>query len=142
MIDIKFRAWDKNKKIMYDSKCLDLLIHFDGSLQSVDMEGSILGTENTPKLELIYYTGVHDDTEDETEIFNNDILEFEYKGEKYIARVEYCQGSYVLVCDELPDGYIVFPDIAENDRDYDWIPNSKVIGNRYTDLPLWLRLVV
>jgi hypothetical protein len=79
---------------------------------------------------LMQYTNVHDETDDETEIFNHDIVEFEYKDKTYIGEVKFEAGIYILACNSLPDSYITFFDIINCDRDYFWI-NGKVIGNKY-----------
>ena len=70
--DIKFRAWDELRKIMYSSKCINLLLHFDGKLQSTDDKGNILGTINTPEMIIMQYTGLKD--KNGKEIYEGDIL--------------------------------------------------------------------
>lgn len=74
------------------------------------------------------FTGVHDETDDEAEVFKGDIVEFFYEGKKCIGSVVFEAGAYIIVCNELPDSYITLLSIAESDRNYFWI-NAKVIGN-------------
>lgn len=87
----KFRAWDTIKKKMYDKNCLDLLLHFDGKLQGVDKNGVIIGTYNTPDLELMQYIGLKDISKQE--VYEGDLLQDE---ENYLWEVIYKEGKYVL----------------------------------------------
>lgn len=80
------------------------------------------------------YTGVHDDTDDQAELFDRDIVEVEYKGHKHICEVRYCGGGYMFVADSLsPDGYLWFADFIEFDRKYCWAEGTKKLGDIYTN---------
>lgn len=76
------------------------------------------------------YTGLHDNTDDEVEIFEFDYVEFEYKGSTYKGLIKFEGGCFIIACNELPDSYIPMFEIAEFDRDYSWI-NGRVIGNKF-----------
>ncbi|MBP1926867.1 putative phage protein (TIGR01671 family) [Sedimentibacter acidaminivorans] len=82
------------------------------------------------------YTGVCDDTENENKIYKGDIIKFTYEDEEIIGRVEYEAGSYIIVSNELSDGYISFLKLVDVDRDYCWIPSSVVVGNLYENSEL------
>lgn len=76
------------------------------------------------------YTGLHDDSGEESEIFESDIVEFFYKGRPYVGVVKFEAGAFILVCDSLPDGYIALIDITQSDGDYFWI-DGVVKGNEF-----------
>lgn len=76
------------------------------------------------------YTGLHDNTEDEKEIYEKDKIRFVYEEQTNIGYIDYDGGSFHIVCNELPDSYIQLFDIASCDRDYWWI-EGEVIGNIY-----------
>ena len=73
MRELKFRAWDKKEKVMYICFATDLLIHFDGRLQSINENGVINGTHNTPDLKLMQFTGIRD--KNDVAIYEGDILD-------------------------------------------------------------------
>lgn len=76
------------------------------------------------------YTGIHDNSEDETEVFEGDVVEFFYGSKQYIGEVKFEAGTFILGCNRLPDSYITLLDIIEIDRDYFWI-DGIVKGNKY-----------
>ena len=57
MREIKFRAWDKEARIILHPTVSDLVIHLDGTQNSFDYEGDLKGTEYTRQLELMPYMG-------------------------------------------------------------------------------------
>lgn len=92
--EIKFRAWDSEKKIMFSSDVLNVFIHFDGQLQSANENGIIRGTYNTPKLNLMQYTGIKDGNG--VEIYEGDILNVskEYSGSFFPTQVIFENGAF------------------------------------------------
>lgn len=60
MREIKFRAWDKEQNCMLSSKATGLIIHFDGTVNAYDSEGTLIGTEFINELEVMQYTGLKD----------------------------------------------------------------------------------
>lgn len=78
------------------------------------------------------YIGVHDD-EGETEIFEGDNIRIEHEGETITGNVQYCSGGFILASDDFEDGFAWISDLTENDGRYFWIPNSEVIGNRWSN---------
>lgn len=129
--EIKFRAWDKDRNKMLDVQYL--YFYKDKIIASMPIK--VKGFENLciekTNVELMQYTGVHDDSENENEIFQGDVIKFAYEDEEIIGKVEYEAGSYIIVSNELSSGYIPFLKLVDIDRDYWWIPMSKVIGNIY-----------
>lgn len=67
------------------------------------------------------YSGVHDNSDDEVEIYENDKISFIYEGNEYIGLVKFEAGSFIIKCKELTDEYITFIDIIDSDRNYWWI---------------------
>lgn len=58
-------------------------------------------------------------------IYEQDIVKFEYDGEEKIATIKSEQGIYIIINNQLPDGYIWLNDLYEVDG---WC-NCEVIGN-------------
>ena len=93
MREIKFRAWNKERKII-ERIDGDSLYFANGRIYSVYEEAHFQGELNfqkddvTDDYELQEYTGVHDSTEDETEIYEHDKIKFYYKGKEYIGDIE------------------------------------------------------
>ncbi|NGP60000.1 hypothetical protein FLT15_17815 [Paenibacillus thiaminolyticus] len=81
------------------------------------------------------FTGLHADGEnfgvEDKEIFEHDILEVEYEGEKVVCEVMYEAGGTLLASDHFEDGYIWASELVECEGRYCWIGGSKVLGNKY-----------
>ena len=67
------------------------------------------------------YTGVHDESEDEKEIYEGDKIKFKYESTYYIGIVKFEAGMFILACDDLIDSYVSFLELIDSDRDYWWI---------------------
>lgn len=129
MREIKFMAWDEDKKRILVCKNVDLLIDFEGRVNSHDL-GILNGYDNTPQYPLMQFTNVHDDEED-NEIYSGHIVELEYEGELINCDVRAEGPGFMFVSDKIPDGYIWMSELMESDRDHFWIRNCKIIGNIY-----------
>ena len=70
--EFKFRFWDIKEKEMFYPDFADLL----SGCHYIEREAYIM-----------QYSGVHDRTDEETEVFEGDMIEFDYKGTKYIGEV-------------------------------------------------------
>lgn len=77
------------------------------------------------------YTELCDDTEEENELFESDVTEIVYDGDKYICEIKFCAGGFMFVNDSLPDSYIFLHEFTEYDRNYGWVVDSRKLGNRY-----------
>lgn len=134
-MEYKFKAWDKINKQMEDIDGCNLYLA-DGKVYEVYEGGGMNWYPHLDKNDVsdryipLQYTNVHDETDDETEIYNHDIVEFEYEGKTDIGEVKFEAGTYILACNSLTNCYITLLDIIENDRDYFWI-TGKVIGNKF-----------
>lgn len=111
MVDIKFRAWHKSKKHMY----YDVQdIYCDGELG--DCFGDILSSPS--KFEVMMYTGVTDDKDDE--IYEDDIVAFEVIGGTH--GVGYVRWDYERAMFLIDGGDIAF---------FDDLENIQILGNTY-----------
>lgn len=130
MREYKFRAWDVFAKEMD----YEVMIDPNGKVAAFSpLDGSyVRGFSDSEKV-IMQYTGVHDDTEDQADLFDGDIVELEHEGQKHICKVEYCGSGYMFVADSLPDGYLWFSEFIEFDREYCWAEGTKKIGNIYTN---------
>jgi uncharacterized phage protein (TIGR01671 family) len=76
------------------------------------------------------YTGFYDETDDDIEVFEGDVIDFEYEDRPYTGSIKFEAGCFIVVNNELPDSYLTLLDISENNGRYCWI-NGRVIGNIY-----------
>lgn len=120
MKDIKFRAWDKlNKRMHYnvqDTFCVQGL---------GDCFGDILSSPS--KFEVMMYTGVTDDKDDE--IYEDDIVAFEVIGGT--RGVGYVRWDYERAMFLIDGGDIAF---------FDDLENIQILGNTYENPELLNKL--
>jgi len=123
--EIKFRAWNIEKKQMYSSGCVDLLIHFNGQLQGLNESGYVQGTYNMPKMEIMQFTGLLD--KNGKEIFENDVVKANVDRGSYFNAELVCQVEYL-------DGAFQFLNIHDSTEGYFWMDvlSCKIIGDIYT----------
>jgi len=78
MREIKFRAWDKEKKIMYPPLSAHTAEHM-----SINFEGEIIMRDDfyPKKFELMQYTGLKD--KNGKKIYEDDLLEFNNSGKYF-----------------------------------------------------------
>ncbi|WP_371378820.1 YopX family protein [Sporomusa aerivorans] len=92
MREIKFRAWDAENKTMFGSNCPNMLVHFDGQLNSFDVLGDTVGTYKTKQLALMQYTGLKD--KNGKEIYEGDIVYMVANGITGPRAIEFKDGSF------------------------------------------------
>lgn len=72
-------------------------------------------------------------------LWEKDIIEFEYEedeeNKKYIGYIDYEECMWIVVCDNIPDGYIELRDLVKSECDCSWVKGKK-LGNKYTNLNL------
>lgn len=134
MSEYKFRAFYKPLKKMIQPEQLES-INFDTKIVGVYMphEGRGYHKFRLSDFVLMQYTGVHDDTDNQVELYDGDIVEVEYEGRKHICEVQYCGSGYMFVADSLPDGYLWFSYFIEFDSKYCWAEGTKKLGDIYTN---------
>lgn len=121
MREIKFRAWDKEQNCMLSSKATGLIIHFDGTVNAYDSEGTLIGTEFINELEVMQYTGLKDKYG--KDIYEGDIIRYEHSAVGSIVRVvQYKYGMYGVE-GNVKGTQIPFANILDSTRE--------VIGNIY-----------
>lgn len=117
--EIKFRAWDKEKQTM---------LFFDNPFHAMIMVSKIAGAQSYD-IEIMQYSNVHDDEDDENELFDGDIVELLYDDQIIRCKVHHEGPGFMFVSDSFPDGYIWISEVVEADREYFYVPNCKRIGN-------------
>jgi uncharacterized phage protein (TIGR01671 family) len=70
MREIKFRAWDKERKVMVDAGCPDLIMTTTGQIYIEDRYGNTINV--TDRFELLQFTGLKDTNG--KEIYDGDII--------------------------------------------------------------------
>lgn len=65
--------------------------------------------------------------EEEASVWEHDLLEVDYRGNKVIAEVKYECGMFILASDKFVDSYIPLFDVVQVE-DIGWV-DAKVIGN-------------
>lgn len=103
----------------------------DDGIEKAEIHSTIGVYEVDPKT-VGQYIGVHDG-EGENEIFEGDNIRIEHEGETITGNVQHCGGGFILASDDFEDGFAWISDLTENDGRYFWIPNSEVIGNRWSN---------
>lgn len=132
MREIKFRAWHKPTKHMVQPEKLES-INFETKVIGAYIE---MGEKGFYKLrmsdfEIMQYTELHDDEEDQNELYESDIVEIEFEGEKYVCLIEFSAGTFLFTNDDLPDGYIPVHEFVDYDRRYGWVNGCRKLGNRW-----------
>jgi hypothetical protein len=137
MIIYKFRAWDKNRRELCKVSSIELN---DNGIFWIEVINSdnVLRRLYPKQYEINQYIGINDNSNnqindaelEDKEIYLHDIIKFCYKGITYTGIVKVGIGSFIVVADELPDGYININKITTTDGDYSWI-NGIVVGNTY-----------
>ncbi len=118
MREIKFRAWDKKEKKMYEVYAIDwshgviVTAHlYDGEISRKTYPNEHYGD----RIEFMQFTGLKD--KNGKEIYEGDIIEFEFNGKK--------ERTYIKMHDENGDGYCWWMSLPMGKREFE------VIGNIY-----------
>lgn len=128
----KYRAWYKPLGVMIESKDL-VMIEFEAKFIGayILIEGKGYNRLRLSDCELMQYTGVHDDGEDEEEICDSDIVELQYENETHICKIKREGCGFMFVADSLPDGFLWMTEVLECDRNYWWVEGTRKVGNIY-----------
>jgi uncharacterized phage protein (TIGR01671 family) len=132
MNKVKFCAFYKPLGVMVESDRLES-INFDTKVLGVyiPIENKGFHRFRLSDFELMQYTGLHDNSDEETEIYSGHIVSYLFEGETIYCEVKYEAGGYLLASEEFEDGYIWITELTENDGDYFWTPECQVVGNIY-----------
>ena len=142
MKELKFRCWDKKNEEMCEVLSVDLQNQRVG-VSCIDRSTIYMNSKqpmthkllNSDKVEVMQYTGIHDNTEEEKEIYAGDKINFMYKDIEYVAEVVYEAGMFILRNEYLPNSYIPLFEIVSSDRSYWWV-KGEIIGNIYENKDL------
>lgn len=129
---MKMRAFYKPLKQMLEPDQIES-INFDTKVLGVymEMDGKGYHKLRMSDFEIMWGSGVHDDTEDQSELFAGDIAEVEYEGQKHTCKVEYCGCGYLLAADSLPDGFLWLSELVDFDGKFCWAEGTEKVGNIY-----------
>ncbi|WP_375104074.1 YopX family protein [Paenibacillus sp. RS8] len=128
----KYRAWYKPLGQMIQPDRLEH-INFEVKVLGVyiKMEDRGFHKLRMSDFELMQYTGVHDDGDDEEEICDGDIVELQYENEAHICKIKREGCGFMFVADSLPDGFLWMTEVLECDRNYWWVEGTRKVGNIY-----------
>ena len=125
MREIKFRAWDKDDKVMRSWKEVQIQKDYGEDFYFLGYKENKAITRFDHEQILMQYTGLKD--KNGKEIYEGDIVkitEFFNEKEPYLSyQVTFGRGVLALL-DEDELSYVQYPL-------YDWIENTEVIGNVY-----------
>jgi len=130
---MKYKAWYKPLRVMIAPDKLES-INFETKTIGVymDFDGKGFHKLRMSDFELKQFIGVHDD-EYENELYEGDVIEMEFQGEKVVGSIQYCGGGFLLASDDFEDGFKWISDLTENDGRCFWIPTAVIIGNMNED---------
>lgn len=120
MREIKFKAWDDKNKIMLNTDTPNLLIHFNGEINSFGKNGEINGVYFTNQVKLLQYTGLKD--KNGKEIYEGDIIKRESMAPGGLDRI----GKITI-----EDGVIWIESNVDSVCLFDEIDELEIIGNIY-----------
>lgn len=120
MREIKFKAWDDKNKIMLNTDTPNLLIHFNGEINSFGKNGVINGVYFTNQVKLLQYTGLKD--KNGKEIYEGDIIKRESMAPGGLDRI----GKITI-----EDGVIWIESNVDSVCLFDEIDELEIIGNIY-----------
>lgn len=95
----RLRAWDQEKGIMYGPEVLDLLLHFDGRMNSHE-EGCLMGENYTKQLPVMLPTGLPDKHGEE--LWQGDIVKMpvtvnqEFHGDYALYEIIRVHGQWII----------------------------------------------
>ncbi len=109
------------------------LLEFSPTMKNSDLVGRIVdGAIILRPLESTDEEGIY--------LWEKDIIEFEYKeddeNKKHIGFIAYEECMWIIVCNDIPDGYIELRDLVETECDCHCVKGKK-IGNKYTHPKLY-----
>jgi hypothetical protein len=128
------RAWYKPLGVMIQPEKVES-INFETKVVGVylEMDGRGFHRLRLSDFELMFYAGFHDDSDDPVEVFQGDVVQFEYEGEGHTCEVKYEGSGFMFVADSLPDGYLWASELIEFDGSYCWAEGVMVVGNVNAD---------
>lgn len=125
----KFRAWYKPDNRFISFYECGFHMWENGQIYSG-------GMNITDRIILLPFTGFHDDSDNECELYKGSIVELDYESYKHVCEIKYEGCGFMFVSDSLPDGFIWVSEVIEFDNNYCWAKGTKLIGNNYENADL------
>lgn len=123
--EIKFRAWDKEKSVMYFEHFVSITV--DGKIFFIDETGEWI--INPKRIVLMQYAGLHD--KNGKEIYEGDILQESYDGGIVLWTVEWCENECLFMIKNHTQSEIFIGEDMVNVFKF-----SEAIGNIYENSEL------
>ena len=139
MRDIKFRAWDKATKKMYEVIKIDFYNEKVGYLFADPItQGEVIDYLKLSDIELMQYTGLKD--KNGVEIYEGDLFRLEFDDGEYLCSVEFCEEEV---------GYVSMPKKTFREkygkllwvRGNEHFNNNEIIGNIYENPELLEQII-
>ena len=119
MREIKFRAWHSEMERMYYGKLDDMQWRSEVSaVTKSDID------ENYSSFNVMQFTGLKD--KNGKEIYEGDVVEYETYNGKFIGKIVFEAGMFIMACDKFADSYKALSDFSNSEE---WCEELEILGD-------------